>query len=152
MKELKEGLYIAQSTELNVLVNLVGKAPMLEVLIAIDLNAFKQGTVRVLKKDSVEMLHLLRYPENYNFEEPSVSSAINNIRGMKSFGYIREDAPKDVEEKYLQIYINNLKITNNAERAKNLTAIKMKEEENIDLPRGYYICNKFKQALAQQNS
>ena len=86
MKELQKGVYIAQGPETNVLIRLSGKAPMLEVTTAIDLNAFyNKGKIVELALNSAEIIDIMSYPENYVFYEPAVSDSVYNKEGLESF-------------------------------------------------------------------
>lgn len=109
---LKAGMWIAQGPELNVLLLLGGKQPLLEVLGAIDLNHFNAtGKAKDLDKDSEEVTDILMYPEKYNFEPPSITDAIKNAEGLgsKKFEGINEDDAK--KEKMLKDAIKYYKST-----------------------------------------
>ena len=82
-KELKDGVYIAQGPDTNILIRVVGKVPLLEIVGAINLNKFYQtGKVESLSKDSIEVLDILSCPEKYCFENPSLSNVVENKTGL----------------------------------------------------------------------
>lgn len=99
--ELKAGLWIAQGQATNILLNLKGKAPLLEVKGAIDLNHFeKTGETRLLNKDSDEVIDILSYPENYQFFTPAISDAIYNSFGLGSKKFEKLERELTPEESY----------------------------------------------------
>lgn len=102
--ELKAGLWIAQGQATNILLNLKGKAPLLEVKGAIDLNHFeKTGETRLLNKDSDEVVDILSYPENYQFFTPAISDAIYNSFGLGSKRFEKLERELTPEESYKAI-------------------------------------------------
>ena len=83
--ELQAGLWIAQGQAINVLLNIKGKSPLLEIVGAIDLNYFERtGKAKSLSKDSDEIADILDYPENYRFSVPAITDAIYNKDGLGS--------------------------------------------------------------------
>lgn len=99
--ELKAGLWIAQGQATNILLNLKGKAPLLEVKGAIDLNHFeKTGETRLLNKDSDEVIDILSYPENYQFFAPAITDAIYNSNGLGSKRFEKPERELTPEETY----------------------------------------------------
>lgn len=74
-----EGLYIANGEKISLMVRVVGKLPMLTIVSGISLNTFR-ATGQIIPMDitSPEIQDILEHPDNYTFEEPSVSCAINN--------------------------------------------------------------------------
>lgn len=99
--ELKAGLWIAQGQATNILLNLKGKAPLLEVKGAIDLNHFeKTGETKLLNKDSDEVIDILSYPENYQFFTPAISDAIYNSNGLGSKRFEKLERELTPEETY----------------------------------------------------
>ena len=99
--ELKAGLWIAQGQATNILLNLKGKAPLLEVKGAIDLNHFeKTGETRLLTKDSDEVVDILTYPENYQFFTPAITDAIYNSYGLGSKRFEKLEKELTPEETY----------------------------------------------------
>lgn len=99
--ELKAGLWIAQGQATNILLNLRGKAPLLEVKGAIDLNHFERtGETKLLNKDSDEVIDILSYPENYQFFAPAISDAIYNSNGLGSEKFEKPERELTPEETY----------------------------------------------------
>lgn len=97
---LKAGMWIAKGPEVNVLLLLCGKAPLLEVKGAIDLNYFyAHGKAKDLAPTSTEVTDILSYPENYTFDPPAISDVIANIDGMGKCTFESYDAtPEDVKK------------------------------------------------------
>lgn len=99
--ELKAGLWIAQGQATNILLNLQGKAPLLEVKGAIDLNHFeKTGETKLLTKNSDEVVDILSYPESYQFFTPAISDAIYNSIGLGSKRFEKLEKELTPEESY----------------------------------------------------
>ena len=99
--ELKAGLWIAQGQATNILLNLQGKAPLLEVKGAIDLNHFeKTGETKILTKNSDEVVDLLSYPESYQFFTPAISDTIYNSFGLGSKRFEKLERELTPEESY----------------------------------------------------
>lgn len=146
--KLKAGMYIAQSDEINVLLMLDGTAPMLEVIVALDLNAFKRGKVIALKKDSVAVLDIMRNPERYNFELPSITDAIDKLRGASTLGFIASNEKEEDEAKYLTRYKELVSLHNDITKAGNVLLVEMKEQYNISIPRGNGILKKIKAVIS----
>lgn len=102
--ELKAGLWIAQGQATNILLNLKGKAPLLEIKGAIDLNHFeKTGETKLLNKDSDEVVDILTYPENYQFFTPAISDAVYNSFGLGSKRFEKLERELTPEELYKAI-------------------------------------------------
>lgn len=145
-KELKEGVYIAQGPETNILIRLVGKAPMLEVIGAIDLNKFYQtGKVVNLEKNSIEVLDVISCPEKYRFELPSVTSVVETKTGID-----RESGRKvtDIEDSEISEFTNKyqslIKLYGNCDTAENRMILWLKKEKNISISQGRFVIDKIK--------
>lgn len=79
----KEGLYIANGSDISVLIKVVGEAPMLDIPCGVLLNDMQnKGVVTVLDKNSPEIQDILSNPSSYVYDYPSVSEAVNNIEGL----------------------------------------------------------------------
>lgn len=105
--ELKAGLWIAQGQATNILLNLQGKAPLLEVKGAIDLNHFeKTGETKLLTKNSDEVVDILSYPESYQFFAPAISDAIYNSIGLgsKRFEKLEKELTPEESHKAIEQY------------------------------------------------
>jgi hypothetical protein len=103
--ELKAGIWIAQGPSTNILLRLGGKAPMLEVIGAIDLNHFYDtGKARELTSESGEVIDILSYPENYNFFPPAISDAIKNIEGIGSYKFEAYNATPEEKRKIVEMW------------------------------------------------
>lgn len=86
--ELKAGMWIAKGPEINVLLLLHGKSPLLEIKGAIDLNHFyATGKAKDLDIQSTEVTDILLYPENYTFDPPAITDVITNIEGIGKTTY-----------------------------------------------------------------
>jgi hypothetical protein len=104
MTELKEGLWIAKGANINVLLRLSGTSPMLVVMGAIDLNHFyKTGVARELSKDSIEVMTIMQYPENYIFSKPSTSDAILEDTDV-SYAFEKADITDEARENITKFY------------------------------------------------
>lgn len=144
-EELIAGVWIAQGPEINVLVHLTGKSPMLRVIGAIDLNAFySNGEVRPLQKDSIEIQDILMYPEKYQFETINTSSTVENTLGYNC------DSDRD-EETITEEFINSavakyrqfLKITGDVNETKTKVKIWLKREHQFSVSQAeYFVLNK----------
>lgn len=144
MKELQKGVYIAQGPETNVLIRLSGKAPMLEVTTAIDLNAFyNKGKIVELALNSAEIIDIMSYPENYVFYEPAVSDSVYNKEGLESFKG-KEDGKSTTDEEYEEFknkYQEFINWTNDIDRAKSKFVIWLKTEKKFSINQGKFILN-----------
>lgn len=103
--ELKAGMWIAKGPEINVLLRLCGKAPMLEVKGAIDLNHFyATGKARELDVNSNEITDIMNYPENYTFDPPSITDVIANIEGIGKCTFESYNATPEETKKCIEYY------------------------------------------------
>lgn len=103
--ELKAGMWIAQGPQTNVLLRLGGKAPMLEVMGAIDLNHFfETGKAKELTNDSAAVVDILSYPENYSFFPPAITDAIMNTDGIGSYKFESYNATPEEKKKVIEMY------------------------------------------------
>lgn len=103
--ELKAGMWIAQGPQTNVLLRLGGKAPMLEVMGAIDLNHFfETGKAKELTNDSAAVIDILSYPENYSFFPPAITDAIMNTDGIGSYKFESYNATPEEKKKVIEMY------------------------------------------------
>ena len=148
-KELKEGIYIAQGPETNILIRLTGKSPLLTVIGAIDLNQFYQtGKVENLSKDSIEVLDILSCPEKYRFEVPSITSAIENIKGIdKETGRTLNDIKDEEESEFLNKYQELIRLYGNCDTANARMILYLKREKNISISQGRFVIEKLKKLL-----
>lgn len=131
--ELKAGMWIAQGPETNVLILLTGKAPILEIKGAIDLNQFKStGKVRELTKESSEVQDILMYPEKYLFLEPSISEAINTEGFKPTLEGITEITNKEeIVEDGLIYYKTIIQLCDSIDEAKTKTRLYLFRKYNI---------------------
>lgn len=145
--ELKqEGIYIAQGPENNVLIKIVGKAPMLEVAGAIDLNHFyKTGEAKNLSKTSDEVLDILSCPEKYNFEYPSFTEAVKSegIDRSKGKSIDIENIPDDDFQTYAKEY-KNLHGYLKPDEAERKFIMWLRQKHNISINNGHFIVKKIK--------
>ena len=103
--ELKAGMWIAQGPETNILLRLCGKSPMLEVKGAIDLNYFyATGKAKELEPNSSEIVDIMSYPNNYNFDPPSITDVINNIHGIGKCTFESYKATPEETNKCIDYY------------------------------------------------
>ena len=94
MKELKEGVWMAQGPSQNVIIKAVGEAPFIEIVSGIEMNAFfDTGAVKKLTKTSVEIQHIIQNPYDYQFEPLTVSESVLNALGIGKKIFTR--SPKD---------------------------------------------------------
>lgn len=101
MKELKEGVWMAQGPSQNIIIKAVGEAPFIEIISGIDMNAFfDTGTVKKLTKSSVEIQHILSNPYDYQFEPLTVTESVLNALGIGKKIFTR--SPKDFSEHELE--------------------------------------------------
>ena len=148
-KELKEGIYIAQGPETNILIRLAGKSPLLTVIGAIDLNQFYQtGKVENLSKDSIEVLDIMSCPEKYRFEVPSITSAIENIKGIdKETGRTLNDIKDEEESEFLNKYQELIRLYGDCDTANTRMILYLKREKNISISQGRFVIEKLKKIL-----
>lgn len=148
-KELKEGIYIAQGPETNILIRLAGKSPLLTVIGAIDLNQFYQtGKVENLSKDSIEVLDIMSCPEKYRFEVPSITTAIENIKGIdKETGRTLNDIKDEEESEFLNKYQELIRLYGNCDTANTRMILYLKREKNISISQGRFVIEKLKKLL-----
>ena len=123
--ELKAGMWIAQGSETNILILLSGKAPVLKVRGAIDLNTFNStGKAKELTENSVEVQDILMYPEKYVFLEPSISEAINNEGFNQTPESVQELTDKDkILEEGMKYYKSAICLCKNLDEAKVQTRL-----------------------------
>lgn len=141
--ELKEGMYIAQGTETNILIRLAGKAPLLEVIGAIDLNKFYQtGVVENLPKNSIEVLDILSCPEKYRFEKPATTSVIEKPGINKESGRSIDEVEDSEIKEFTNKYKSFIQLYNNEQTAKNKMLLWLKQEKNIAIMTGAYVIEK----------
>lgn len=148
-KELKEGIYIAQGPETNILIRLAGKSPLLTVIGAIDLNQFYQtGKVENLSKDSIEVLDIMSCPEKYRFEVPSITSAIENIKGIdRETGRTLNDIKDEEESEFLNKYQELIRLYGDCDTANTRMILYLKREKNISISQGRFVIEKLKKLL-----
>lgn len=147
MAELKqEGIYIAQGPETNVLIKFVGKAPLLEVAGAIDLNHFyRTGEAKSLSKTSNEVLDILSCPEKYNFEDPSFTEAVKSEGIDCSKG--KSIDVENISENDFQIYAKKYKDLHSylkPDEAERKFIIWLRQEHNISINNGLFLVKKIK--------
>lgn len=148
-KDLTAGMFIARGPEVNVLLRLVGAAPLLEVKSAIDLNKFyNDGEVVELKKNSIEIIDIMSYPEKYDFEMPSTTVTILNEKGIDN------DIPRDEEtiteefiDKCVDKYKAFIKLTMSQEQAENKLILWLKREHAYSITQGRAILKKIKEKM-----
>lgn len=148
-QNLTAGMFIARGPEVNILIRLVGKEPMLEVKSAIDLNKFyNEGKVVELKRDSIEVIDIMSYPEKYDFESPSTTATIFNEKGIDC------DVDRDEEsitEEFTDTCVNKLKsfinLTMDTEQAENKLVIWLKREHAYSITQGRAILKKVKERM-----
>ena len=76
MKELKEGVWMAQGPSQNVIIKAVGEAPFIKIISGIEMNSFfDTGKVKALSESSVEIQHILQNPL-------TVSESVLNALGI----------------------------------------------------------------------
>lgn len=143
-KELSAGVFIAQGPEMNILIRLTGKSPMLSIISAIDLNSFfKEGKVISLDIQSMEIQDILMYPEKYKFETLNTSSTVDNESGYddginRDENSITEDFIRMCIPKYRQM----IQLTNNIDEAKVKMKIWLKREHDFSISQGEAFINK----------
>lgn len=146
---LTAGMFIARGPELNVLIRLIGKEPMLEVKSAIDLNKFyNEGKVVELERNSIEVIDIMQYPEKYDFEKPSITATISNEKGIDCDIDRDEDT---ITEEFLDSCVDKLKsfinLTMNTEQADNRLVIWLKREHAYSITQGRAILKKVKERM-----
>lgn len=146
---LTAGMYIARGPEVNILIRLVGKEPMLEVKSAIDLNKFyNEGKVVELKRDSVEVIDIMTYPDKYDFEKPSTTATILNEKGIDCDVDRDEDT---ITEEFLDSCVDKLKsfinLTMDSAQAENKLILWLKREHLYSITQGRAILKKIKERM-----
>lgn len=145
--ELKAGMWIAQGPQTNVLLRLGGKAPMLEVLGAIDLNYFfETGKAKELTNESSAVIDILNYPENYSFFPPSISDAILNTDGLGSHKFESYDATPEEKKKVIEMYKALLPLYG-TDRAKAKLRIFIKNELSMTMGQATLFSNEIIQFM-----
>lgn len=147
-KELKEGIYIAQSPEINILIRVAGKAPLLSIIGAIDLNKFYQtGKVENLSENSIEVLDIMSCPEKYRFEPPSITSAIESTGINKELGRTLSDITNDEESEFVRKYQELIRLYGSCDKADNRMILWLKKEKNIAISQGRFVIEKIKKLI-----
>lgn len=145
--ELKAGMWIAQGPKTNVLLRLGGKAPMLEVMGAIDLNYFfETGKARELTNESPAVIDILSYPENYSFFPPAISEAIMNADGIGSYKFESYDATPEERKKVIEMYKAFLPLYG-IDRSKAKLRIYIKNELNMTMGQATLFSNEVIQLM-----
>lgn len=151
--ELSAGVYVAQGPEINILIRLAGKSPLLSVISAMDLNSFyKEGKIVELDTHSLEVQDILMYPEKYKFETLNTSSTVDNESGYddginRDENSITEDFIKTCIPKYQQF----LRLTNSVDEAKVKMKIWLKREHEFSISQGEAFINKLITYMKPQN-
>lgn len=148
MDKLSAGIWIAQGQDINVLINFTGSSPLLEFQCGIDLNAFKKGIVKILKKDSLEVQDIIMNPRKYIFEEPSLSDAVNELSklSVSRFASVPENPERD--SAIMEYYKEKLRILTPQE-ASSKTIIWAKENFGITVDQGFTILSKIKRLMSK---
>lgn len=103
--ELKAGMWIAKGPEINVLLRVCGKSPLLEIKGAIDLNYFyATGKAKELDITSSEVTDILQYPESYTFDPPSINDVVSNIHGIGKCTFESYNATPEETNKCIAYY------------------------------------------------
>lgn len=149
MAELKKsGLYIAQGPETNVLIKVEGKAPLLEIVGAIDLNEFNRtGKAKELDKNSIEVLDIMSCPEKYCFESPSITDAIKNEEGLNKKSGRDADTVKESEYDNFIAEYKRLHQLYPPAQAEPKFALWLKQKHNISLNSSQFVISKIKKML-----
>lgn len=80
---VKEGVWMAIGPSQNVIVKVVGETPFAKIVKGILMNDFfRTGRVKELDESSMEIQHIMQNPEQYSFEELTVSRAVYNALGI----------------------------------------------------------------------
>lgn len=143
---LKEGVFIAQGPENNILIRVVGKAPLLEIVGAIDLNAFyNTGSAKNLAKDSYEVMDILSCPEKYNFQTPSFTDAVmsEGLDYNKGKKIDIDNLPDDDFQSYVKEY-KALHALYNSDQAEIKFIMWLKQTHDISFNNGKYLVKKIK--------
>lgn len=142
--ELSSGVFIAQGPEVNVLIRLEGKSPMLRVIGAIDLNQFYRfGKVVELETNSLVIQDIIMYPEKYQFEAPNISSTVFNEEGYEAgVGRDEDTITQDFMDQCVQKYRSLIKLTNSVDDAKVKMKIWLKREQSFSISQGEAFINK----------
>lgn len=144
-EELKAGVWVAQGPEINVLIHLTGKSPMLSVIKALNLNDFyENGEITELDLTSPEIQDILMYPEKYQFETLNTSSTVENTKG---YDCDVDRDPDTLTEEFVKScipqYQRFIRLTNNLDEAKTKMKIWLKREHQLSLSQGeFFIKNK----------
>lgn len=116
MQLKKAGIYIAVGDRTNVLIKVVGQAPVLEIVSGILLNDFYNvGKVTPLTKKSIELQDIIENPDKYIFQSPAITDSIeeeNPFDGESTKGVPTDTELKEITELYkehLAIYGNTTK-------------------------------------------
>lgn len=145
--ELKAGMWIAQGPQTNVLLRLGGKAPMLEVLGAIDLNHFfETGKAKELTNDSSAVVDILNYPENYSFFPPAITDAIMNTDGIGSHKFESYNATPEEKKKVIEMYKAYLPLYG-VDRAKAKLRVYIKNELSMTMGQAALFSNEIIQYI-----
>ena len=151
MKELKPGVYIAQGKETNVLINVQGNGQFMEIVSAIDLNAFyKDGTVKKLDKTSIEVVDIMSFQESYNFEAPSLTDAVKSAGLAFKIEDIDPNGLSQSEEEITKCSKKLKELDSFYDRQTAETKMKLwlKHELGYSLSQGDFIIKKLRQKIA----
>ena len=143
MNELKEGVWIAQGSENNILIAVSGKAPLLQIYAAINLNTFVKGKVEPLTSCSVEIQDILLHPEKYVIREAAITPAIFNSAGEYSHATKQPVESTAEIDNYVYETFKSFLYTNNNNRniAKNRTACQIKLKLGFNVSQAISLVN-----------
>ncbi len=145
MKQLTSGVFIAQGPETNILVNVQGSGQFMEIISAIDLNAFyKSGTVKQLDKNSLELVDIMSFPERYNFEVPSLTDAVKGNGFATDLNNITELSQSEEELAKCMKKLKEFDSFYEKVMAETKMKIWLKNELGYSLSQGDFIINKLR--------
>ena len=127
---ITEGIYIASSDKLNLLVKIVGQGQFLRPIKGILLNDFVcKGKVTELDETSKELQDFIYNIEKYDLVKAPLSKSCLNELGLGNTSFAKVVDLDKLVNKYEEIYLNYISLY--GEEASNKLTIQIMVQENI---------------------
>lgn len=145
MKELKEGVWMAQGPSQNVIIKAVGEAPFIKIISGIEMNSFfDTGKVKILNESSIEIQHILQNPYDYQFEPLTVSESVLNALGIgkKIFSKSTKDFSENELTEITNAYKLHIEIYGANTDADNSFIMRLYKAYGLSVGEGFTLLNK----------
>lgn len=140
MKELKEGVWMAQGPSQNVIIKAVGEAPFIKIIAGIEMNSFfNTGKVKALTEKSTEIQHIMQCPYDYHFEPLTVSESVLNSMGIgrKCFAKSTKDFTEYELEEITEAYRMHIQTYGKGSENDNAFIVRLYKVYGISVGEGF---------------